>query len=235
MKKSIGRAVCYSPLTNESPVSTEFKTIFCLLIYLGSGIFSRAKPFRCKRRTRSLVEELKHVHVKVVSVHKEFQKGHRTFLGKFVLVNQESWCIKSTWDEKKCIPAIRRGFHDPGRTSETRYIIFSCYFKNTAEYFKNPGGSNQRGTRRNVFQRFEEVFMIQEGLWRRGTLFFHAISRTLLNISRILVDKINVGREERYFSDSQSFSWSRKDFGDDIQYFLCYLKNIAEYFKNPAG
>ncbi|KAG5885468.1 hypothetical protein JTB14_037048 [Gonioctena quinquepunctata] len=35
------------------------------------------------------VEELKRVHVKVVSVHKGFQKGHRTFLGKFVPVNQE--------------------------------------------------------------------------------------------------------------------------------------------------
>ncbi|KAG5864843.1 hypothetical protein JTB14_004473 [Gonioctena quinquepunctata] len=122
MKKSIGRALCYSPLTNESPVSTEFKTIFCLLIYLGSGIFSRAKPFRCKRRTRSLVEELKHVHVKNPA---EYFKNR--------------W-IKSTWDEKKCISAIRRVFHDPGRTSEMRYIIFSCYFKNTAEYFKNPGG-----------------------------------------------------------------------------------------------
>ncbi|KAG5885470.1 hypothetical protein JTB14_037049 [Gonioctena quinquepunctata] len=190
-------------------------------------------------------------------------------------------------------------------TSEMRYIIFSCYFKNTAEYFENPGGKNQRGTRRNVFQRFEEFFMIQEGLRRRGTsnhdilniffffqntavyfknsagkinvgqkffmiqeglqkrgtlffhaisrtlrfkeffmiqeglwkgvtLFFHAISRTLLNISRILLDKINVGREERYFSDSQSFSWSRKDFGDDIHYFLFYFKNTADYFKNPA-
>ncbi|KAG5891265.1 hypothetical protein JTB14_020436 [Gonioctena quinquepunctata] len=74
--------------------------------------------------------------------------------------------------------------------------------------------------------------MIQEGLRR---LFFHAVSRTLLNISRILVDKINVGREGSYFSDSQGISWSRKDFGDDIHYFLCYFKNTAEYFKNPAG
>ncbi|KAG5864844.1 hypothetical protein JTB14_004474 [Gonioctena quinquepunctata] len=39
--------------------------------------------------------------------------------------------------------------------------------------------------------------MIQEGLRRRGTLFFHAISRTLLNISRILLDKINVGLEKK--------------------------------------
>ncbi|KAG5891764.1 hypothetical protein JTB14_012498 [Gonioctena quinquepunctata] len=68
------------------------------------------------------------------------------------------------------------------------------YFKNTADSFKNPGGSNQRGTRRNVFQRFEEVFMIQEGLRRRG--------RT---------------SERRYII------------------FTCYFKNTAEYFKNPAG
>ncbi|KAG5879992.1 hypothetical protein JTB14_033250 [Gonioctena quinquepunctata] len=35
------------------------------------------------------------------------------------------------------------------------------------------------------------------------------------NLSKILLDKINVGREERNFSDAKRLSWSREDFGDN--------------------
>ncbi|KAG5889424.1 hypothetical protein JTB14_032758 [Gonioctena quinquepunctata] len=98
--------------------------------------------------------------------------------------------MKSTWDEKKGISAIRRVFLGQGRTSETTYMIFYAISSTLLNISKILLDKINVG---------REKKCIQEELRRRCTLFY-AISRTLLNISRILLnisrillDKIKVG------------------------------------------